>query len=119
MGIFPSNSPQQQRMVFRTINYRCRNKQIWYPCKTLVAIDAFLWSYNLYRIDCHLQSTFYDGKTSFLQWQFGIDDFTIFLGDYCFPYPRAGSDRFSWTQMFAVIFICIEVYLVEVAKNKE
>ncbi len=106
-------------MVFRTINYRCRNKQIWYPCKTLVAIDAFLWSYNLYRIGCHLQSTFYDGKTSFLQWPFGIDDFTIFLGDYCFPYPRAGSDRFSWTQMFAVIFICIEVYLVEVAKNKE
>ena len=30
-------------------------------------------------------------KHHFLQWPFGIDDFTIFLGDYCFPYPRAGS----------------------------
>nr|WP_288148623.1 hypothetical protein [Bacteroides acidifaciens] len=30
-----------------------------------------------------------------------------------------GQDRFSWTQTFAVIFICIGVYLVEVAESKE
>lgn len=30
-----------------------------------------------------------------------------------------GQDRFSWTQMFAILFICIGVYLVEVAENKE
>lgn len=30
-----------------------------------------------------------------------------------------GQDRFSWTQMFTVIFICIGVYLVEVAESKE
>ena len=30
-----------------------------------------------------------------------------------------GQDRFSWTQTFAIIFICIGVYLVEVAESKE
>ena len=30
-----------------------------------------------------------------------------------------GQDRFSWTQMFAILFICIGVYLVEVAESKE
>ncbi len=30
-----------------------------------------------------------------------------------------GQDRFSWMQTFAVIFICIGVYLVEVAESKE
>ena len=30
-----------------------------------------------------------------------------------------GQDRFSWMQSFAVIFICIGVYLVEVAESKE
>lgn len=29
-----------------------------------------------------------------------------------------GQDRFSWTQMFAILFICIGVYLVEVAESK-
>lgn len=30
-----------------------------------------------------------------------------------------GQDRFSWVQMSAIVFICIGVYLVEVAENKE
>lgn len=30
-----------------------------------------------------------------------------------------GQDRFSWTQTFAIVFICIGVYLVEVAENKD
>lgn len=30
-----------------------------------------------------------------------------------------GQDRFSWTQMSAIVFICIGVYLVEVAESKE
>ena len=30
-----------------------------------------------------------------------------------------GQDRFSWTQMIAIIFICIGVYLVEIAENKD
>lgn len=29
-----------------------------------------------------------------------------------------GQDRFSWTQMFAILFICAGVYLVEVAESK-
>lgn len=30
-----------------------------------------------------------------------------------------GQDRFSWTQTFAVLFICVGVYLVEVAESKD
>lgn len=30
-----------------------------------------------------------------------------------------GQDRFSWTQTFAIVFICIGVYLVEVAEGKD
>lgn len=30
-----------------------------------------------------------------------------------------GQDRFSWTQMFVILFICIGVHLVEVAEIKE
>lgn len=30
-----------------------------------------------------------------------------------------GQDRFSWTQTFAIIFICIGVYLVEVAETRD
>ena len=30
-----------------------------------------------------------------------------------------GQDRFSWTQTFAILFICIGVYLVEVAESKD
>lgn len=30
-----------------------------------------------------------------------------------------GQDRFNWTQMFAILFICAGVYLVEVAESKE
>ena len=30
-----------------------------------------------------------------------------------------GQDRFSWTQTFAILFICAGVYLVEVAENKD
>lgn len=30
-----------------------------------------------------------------------------------------GQDRFSWIQMAAIVFICIGVYLVEVAESKE
>lgn len=30
-----------------------------------------------------------------------------------------GQDRFSWIQMSAIVFICIGVYLVEVAESKE
>lgn len=30
-----------------------------------------------------------------------------------------GQDRFSWTQTFAIVFICIGVYLVEVAESKD
>lgn len=30
-----------------------------------------------------------------------------------------GQDRFSWTQTFAIVFICIGVYLVEVAESRE
>lgn len=30
-----------------------------------------------------------------------------------------GQDRFSWTQTCAIIFICIGVYLVEVAESKD
>lgn len=30
-----------------------------------------------------------------------------------------GQDRFSWTQIFAILFICVGVYLVEVAENKD
>lgn len=30
-----------------------------------------------------------------------------------------GQDRFSWTQTFAILFICVGVYLVEVAENKD
>lgn len=30
-----------------------------------------------------------------------------------------GQDRFSWPQTFAIVFICIGVYLVEVAESKE
>ena len=30
-----------------------------------------------------------------------------------------GQDRFSWTQTAAIIFICIGVYLVEVAESKD
>lgn len=30
-----------------------------------------------------------------------------------------GQDRFSWTQVFAILLICVGVYLVEVAENKE
>ncbi|MDD3039364.1 DMT family transporter [Bacteroides sp.] len=30
-----------------------------------------------------------------------------------------GQDRFSWTQTFAILFICVGVYLVEVAESKE
>lgn len=29
-----------------------------------------------------------------------------------------GQDRFSWTQMFAILFICAGVYLVEVAESR-
>ena len=30
-----------------------------------------------------------------------------------------GQDRFSWTQTFAILFICVGVYLVEVAESKD
>lgn len=30
-----------------------------------------------------------------------------------------GQDRFSWTQMFAILCICVGVYLVEIAEGKE
>ena len=30
-----------------------------------------------------------------------------------------GQDRFSWTQLFAILFICVGVYLVEVAEIKD
>lgn len=30
-----------------------------------------------------------------------------------------GQDRFSWPQTFAILFICVGVYLVEVAESKE
>lgn len=30
-----------------------------------------------------------------------------------------GQDRFSWTQAFAILFICIGVYFVEVAESKD
>lgn len=30
-----------------------------------------------------------------------------------------GQDRFSWTQMFAILFICVGVYFVEVAESKD
>lgn len=30
-----------------------------------------------------------------------------------------GQDRFSWTQTFAIVFICIGVYLVEVAESRD
>lgn len=30
-----------------------------------------------------------------------------------------GQDRFSWTQIFAILFICVGVYLVEVAESKD
>ena len=30
-----------------------------------------------------------------------------------------GQDRFSWTQTFAILFICAGVYLVEVAESKD
>lgn len=30
-----------------------------------------------------------------------------------------GQDRFSWTQTFAILLICVGVYLVEVAESKE
>lgn len=30
-----------------------------------------------------------------------------------------GQDRFSWTQTLAVVFICLGVYLVEIAESKE
>lgn len=30
-----------------------------------------------------------------------------------------GQDRFSWTQTFAILFICIGVYLVEVAESRD
>ena len=30
-----------------------------------------------------------------------------------------GHDRFSWTQTFAILFICVGVYLVEVAESKD
>ena len=30
-----------------------------------------------------------------------------------------GQDRFSWMQTAAIIFICIGVYLVEVAESKD
>lgn len=30
-----------------------------------------------------------------------------------------GQDRFSWTQMFAILFICVGVYLVEAAESKD
>lgn len=29
-----------------------------------------------------------------------------------------GQDRFSWTQLGAIVMICISVYLVEVAESK-
>jgi drug/metabolite transporter (DMT)-like permease len=30
-----------------------------------------------------------------------------------------GQDRFSWTQTFAILFICVGVYLVEAAESKD
>ena len=30
-----------------------------------------------------------------------------------------GQDRFSWTQTFAIVFICAGVYLVEVAESRD
>ena len=30
-----------------------------------------------------------------------------------------GQDRFSWTQLIAVLLICSSVYFVEIAENKE
>ena len=30
-----------------------------------------------------------------------------------------GQDRFSWTQTFAILFICVGVYMVEVAESKD
>lgn len=30
-----------------------------------------------------------------------------------------GQDRFSWMQLFAILFICVGVYLVEVAESKD
>lgn len=30
-----------------------------------------------------------------------------------------GQDRFSWTQIFAILFICVGVYLVEVAESND
>ncbi|MDD6210957.1 MAG: EamA family transporter, partial [Bacteroidales bacterium] len=29
-----------------------------------------------------------------------------------------GQDRFSWTQMFAILLICLSVYCVEIAESK-
>lgn len=30
-----------------------------------------------------------------------------------------GQDRFSWTQLIAILLICSSVYFVEIAENKE
>lgn len=88
----------------------------YFPCRS---IDTFPYTdvridfpdhYQLYVVACRFEISEDNGGCHL--WLSDSD-----CGNYCLL--ALGQDRFSWTQTFAIIFICIGVYLVEVAESKE
>ena len=86
------------------------------PCRSIGRLSLFCVRidfpdhYQLYAAACRFEISEDNGRR-YLR----LSDSDC--GDHCFPCSR--TRRFSWTQTFAIIFICIGVYLVEVAESKE